>query len=569
MSAEGQAKSRKRREVALAFFLPIVLLAPFVNRAFNIDEPMFIWTAQQIVKNPFDYFGGYVERNKELEPMYLYNQNPPGFSYVLAVFGAMGGWSEPVMRLASLLAAGLCGLGTYLVASRFTDRPMLASAATVLTPAFLVSGATVMTDVALVACYVWSMYAGARWVETGRAGWLAGTVVLISIAGLMKYYGVTAAGLVVVYALMKRVKPGPWLAAFVVPVLVLAAFFWWSWRLYGVNLLTIAADVAQDTNVRSGDALWYREIVAAVFVGGCFAPIAFFAPRYMRPLALLAAMAIAVAAATPVIREYSMLQLELGTPTPYAWSMRLHLGAMALLGVLLVWLPVQDLLKKRDAASVVLSLWVLGALVFTTYINHLINARTLLPMVPALAILMARNVRATGAATGFRRAISFAPLASGAVLSMWVLLGDYAVAENGRYSAREAAKRAAADGVQLYYSGLWGFQYYVQLEGARVFQVEGDGWGDELHVRMQHGDLIAVSSDGRERWRPAPGEFEDAAFFAYPNRFGVATYHSADECGFYSHLAGILPYKFGLASREEYGLYRWTGPDFVPGAPAK
>jgi hypothetical protein len=58
-------------------------------------------------------------------------------------------------------------------------------------------------------------------------------------------------------------------------------------------------------------------------------------------------------------------------------------------------------------------------------------------------------------------------------------------------------------------------------------------------------------------------EFVGVEYFAYPNPFRVATYHPADEAGFYSHLAGILPYKFGLESPEEYGMYVWNGPSYV------
>ena len=34
-----------------------VLFAPFLNRAFNIDEPLFLWTAKQIRQHPFDPYG--------------------------------------------------------------------------------------------------------------------------------------------------------------------------------------------------------------------------------------------------------------------------------------------------------------------------------------------------------------------------------------------------------------------------------------------------------------------------------------------------------------------------------
>jgi hypothetical protein len=253
----------------------------------------------------------------------------------------------------------------------------------------------------------------------------------------------------------------------------------------------------------------------------------------------------------------------LGTTEPYGLNMRIHLGAMLLAGAILLPLPLVDFYRRRDVESAILALWVFGTVVFTVYVNHLINARTLLPAAPALAILVARNLPPPKPGAGRWRLATLLPLAAGLVFSVWVSLGDYAVAENGRFSARRAAERANSEGVDLYYSGLWGFQYYAQLERARVFTVEDLGWDEGFRIRMQHGDLLVVSSDGREKWRSPPEGFVLEEALAYPNRFGVATYHPADETGFYSHLAGIVPYKFGLRGREEYGLFRWTGPDYV------
>jgi len=118
--------------------------------------------------------------------------------------------------------------------------------------------------------------------------------------------------------------------------------------------------------------------------------------------------------------------------------------------------------------------------------------------------------------------------------------------------------------VMLHYSGLWGFQYYVRAQGAMPFSVIDGGYGGDHVIKMAHGDLLAVSSDGREKWRRAPERFEEVVFITAPNRARVVTYHPVEPAGFYSHLSGILPYKFGIASPEEYALYRWLGPTYVP-----
>ncbi len=558
MEQASQVGTTSRGAMALAFFLPILLLLPFINRAYNIDEPMFVWVAQHIVHHPLDYFGGSVERSSGPEPMYMYNQNPPGFSYVLAIFGAIGGWSEPVLRIASLLAAGLCSLGTYLVAARLTPRPLFAALLTILTPGFFVSANTVMTDVALTASYVWAVYFWLRWLDGGKKSHLAISIAIITAGTLMKYYAVTLVPLLVVYTLMKRKKPGAWIAGLGVPILAVVAFWLLSWQLYGVNLLDVAAGVAQDPSVRQGDEPMYREIVTLLFVGGCFAPMALCALFILRPIGAVAWIGTVVAALAFKMDGYSLIQLMIGTSDRYGLGMLIHLGLMLAAGGLLIVLPVRDTVQHRDAEGVLLALWVFGAIVFTLYLNHLINARTLLPLAPAMGIVIARNLPATAG-----RAVQFTPVALGAVLSLWVAWGDYIVAEGGRHAAREAIARAKAEKVGLYYAGLWGFQYYVTQGGGKAFSVIDGGYGGEHKIKMTHGDLLVISSDSREKWRTPPDRFEEIAFPSVPNRARVATYHPVDPAGFYSHLSGILPYKFGQSSQEEYGIYRWLGPTYV------
>ncbi len=45
------------REVALACALAFVLLVPFINKAYTIDDPLFLRAAQQIEKHPADFYG--------------------------------------------------------------------------------------------------------------------------------------------------------------------------------------------------------------------------------------------------------------------------------------------------------------------------------------------------------------------------------------------------------------------------------------------------------------------------------------------------------------------------------
>src|SRR5689334_6086976 len=46
----------------LSILLPLALLVPFMNKAYHIDDPLYLWSAKQILKNPFDYYGAIVNK---------------------------------------------------------------------------------------------------------------------------------------------------------------------------------------------------------------------------------------------------------------------------------------------------------------------------------------------------------------------------------------------------------------------------------------------------------------------------------------------------------------------------
>lgn len=53
------------------------LLVPFANKAFNIDDPLFIWSARHIQKNPLDFYGFSANWYGTEMPMSDITQNPP------------------------------------------------------------------------------------------------------------------------------------------------------------------------------------------------------------------------------------------------------------------------------------------------------------------------------------------------------------------------------------------------------------------------------------------------------------------------------------------------------------
>src|SRR5438128_8624280 len=104
---------------ALLALIAAAALAPFLNKAFHIDDPLFLWMAQQIAKHPLDPYGFDVNWSSFTQPMSMVMQNPPLCSYYIAAIGAIFGWSEISLHAAFLFWATMSILGTFALAQRF------------------------------------------------------------------------------------------------------------------------------------------------------------------------------------------------------------------------------------------------------------------------------------------------------------------------------------------------------------------------------------------------------------------------------------------------------------------
>src|SRR5262249_44134297 len=123
-----------------------------------------------------------------------------------------------------------------------------------------------------------------------------------------------------------------------------------------------------------------------------------------------------------------------------------------------------DLYERRDSNSLLLFMWVAGTFVFAAFINWTINGRSILPLTVAAGILISRRLeRATHSRTTSSAVVW--PLVGSAVLSLFVVQADFAIAN----TARTAAERIYALyglGHKVWFQGHWGFQYYMQQMGA-------------------------------------------------------------------------------------------------------
>jgi hypothetical protein len=509
----------------LAAAIVVATLLPFAGKAFHIDDPLFVWIARHVVDHPFDPYGFQVNWALTPRPIAEITKNPPLTSYFIAAIGSVAGWSEIALHLAFLVPAIALGLGTLELARRLCAKPFLAVLIAWLTPVTMITASGVTSDVLMLAMWVWALV---LW-HDGRL-WAAAT--LAGVAAWTKYFGAALLPLFALDALLRRTPVRRWAPPLVVPVVMLAAYQAWTAHLYGRGLLLDAAAYA--TNWRAGEniSVLDRTLMGLSFTGGCVLAALTFAPLLWRARGLIAGAIVAVAAGWLIATR----------TTTITDAERLAVGAHAVFfvagGLSLLTLAVDNLRRERSPDAALLAAWVLGTFIFASLVNWTINGRSILPLVPAAGILIARRLESAP-----RRALSGA-LAVSAVISWIVTVGDFQLAA----TARDASSlvQAKAQGRTVRFEGHWGFQYYMESWGAKPLDV--------VAMDFAPGDVVAIAYNntqivGLPRSKTGPTDR-----FEVGSALPASTMRSQAGAGFYASVFGPLPYRLGAMAPERYSM---------------
>jgi hypothetical protein len=557
---------RKNHRYVHYILLAVAVLAclvPFSGKPFNIDDTLFVYEARQIAQHPLDPFGFKVNWYLDAIPMAYETRNPPLASYYSAAAAIFVGWSERALHLAFLLPAIATIWGTYRLAQRLTNSPLLAAVATLLTPGFLVSANSVMCDTMALALWLWAIIFWVEGLELRKPSYLAISAVLITLCALTKYFGIALILLLAAYSFVRQRRLGSWAWYLLVPILALTEYQHWTKAVYGLRMITFAAHIA--TGVRQGRhaSILANVLVDLGFVGGCALPALTFAPIIWPRKKILAVCMLSALAGFFISTGRMSLGETLGPSDFYRrWFLvGVQLTLFIAAGFSVMALAAADAWKRRDADSLMLMLWVLGTFIFTGFVNWTINARSVLPLIPAVGILLARRVDALPAPSMRRRwrpAMLAMPLTLAGAVSLWLTWADMELANSARTAATLIEQKTQNQPGTVWFMGHWGFQYYMESFGARAVAVN-----DPPH---QPGDYLAVAESAR-LFEMRPEFVASSDVIQIPMRLGITTAQSQLGAGYYSADTGPLPFAVGPVPPERYELIR-LGRKLSPAATA-
>jgi hypothetical protein len=405
----------------------------------------------------------------------------------------------------------------------------------------MVSGTSVMCDVPMVALWVW---AASFWIDGNGDpynNWLlVAAGLMIAAAGLTKYFGLSLIPLLASYSLIRRTPIRRWLPCLLIPVAIFLLYELITYRMYGFGLLTDAFAFSADARRELHPNSIPRTIDSLCFTGGGLIIVIFFVPLLFR----LKGWIVCASGIVGVSIITYLVRIGEGTN----WGISIQQAVFIMTACLLLTVVVSDFIKNRDDKSSLLALWVLGTFVFASMVNWTVSERIILPMAPAVGILISRRLarwtpRIASKLTRARFAIAFVPALS---LSLLVTFADYRWAIEMHNAVEHIRLYRSNVGQHLWFQGHWGFQYYMEQIGGEALDFSAS--------EMLPGDLLVRPSFGYGLTDLPDNNLENVAEIPTTPFSRLTVMNSSIGAGFYSSVIGPLPYVFGRVEPEKYWI---------------
>ena len=562
---------------------------PFIHQAFHLDDRIYLEIADNILNQPFFPFDYLIVFEGLVAPDAASHGHLPLISYYIAFLKVLtGSDSEWVYHLAFLVFPMLGAVGFYDLAKGHLRFPLPAACLLAVSPAYFVSSHTLMTDVPLVAFWVFSLSRFLRICEGrgARLDWVLCALTLLAAA----FISMLTVGLLILMAAYLVIhggvkgEPIPTGRQFwpMVVLLCLPILLWLIWHLrayfhYDRIILINTFLLMSKREAFSWELMGTKSLSFILNVGGTFLfPLALwygFASRISVRVMLLIFL-------LSFVPFYALL-------TGWTWIQIFLFALFLSSGLLVLWhlfclilgflawgwnalqlsgwgqlahsfgelrspvpeepnSPQQSEIVRLRKRELLFLLWFLGVGFICLVAYYIGSVRYTLLALPPLLLLWMRTLETRIQEIYFLRNLIWASVVVTALYSMLIGYADYRFAEAYRRSSEEITRQYAQPGRTLWYSGEWGFRYYFERNEAKLLTANGVGpkVGDVI-IKPYLATPWVTLYDG-----PEYSELLDQhiPLMDYPLRILDFSSHA----GFYSSWFGILPFSITSGERWEW-----------------
>ena len=525
-----------RRQRLIAFLIPLILSAPFINRAFFVDDSYFVQIASWLKDNPtrpYDFTAddAAIGNHGWEKDGFVRMVNPLAHQYFLAALMKLGGARIWFLRLGTVLLTGFAAIFVFELARRWTDHPLFAVVLTAAGPPYWLTAHSLLIDSTMGFFFVGALFYFIRCSETGD--WSSGALsgLFMGLALLSKYTAALIFPLSAVWFVMRWKKvpaKAPLILAWVIGLASLLAYSAWTAHLYGrPHILAASSRMV-------GHFGWAKVAMLAIFFSGaCLAPIGGWsgAPRWL----------IATGVAVGTLLTGLFFSSVGGFP----------MAAAALLGFWIATTLVFLVRLAIDAPSGVwprdafIACWVFGFLAMMLVVMDWVAVRYYHIVAPAVAIAVVRMFERRG--DGATRRIAWSSLALIAFTGL-LAFSDYRQAEPARRIGALLHARGVEGGPRHFYLG----------DSFTMSYLRDDGWVPAFaSTAFQPGDLVL----SKEVTMPLVWfvqkrlPLRTVETFNFPTWFPIKVMDFRASAGFYASVWGALPFAWSTGPWERFRLY--------------
>ncbi|MBI4875413.1 MAG: glycosyltransferase family 39 protein, partial [Acidobacteria bacterium] len=432
-----------KRGVWIVLGLVLLLRLPFLNQAIQGDDVKYIALAQHAQIDPLHpKHTPYVFEGKVVDMRG--HPHPPLNAWVLGgLLALVGDVYEVPYHAAYIVFSVIAALAMWSLALRFSSRPLLATLLFLATPAFVVNGGSLESDLPFLAFWLAAVALFVRAADRRSLAILMAACLTMALAALAAYQAVVLVPVLAacLWFHQRRWRWG-WLAL-ATPPLVLAAWQVWERASTGALPAAVLAGYFQTYDLQSlANKLRNAGALTVHSAWLVFPGLVLAAFRRWWPVA------VAAAAAGFFLDAHPLFWVSFGT------------------GVLLI-----ASLCKPDF----LRAWALLFFAAALAMFFAGSARYLLPMAAPVALLVTEQLRdrPRWLAAGFALQLA---------LSLALAAVNYQHWDGYRLAARALAGDAARG--RVWTNGEWGLRFYLEAEGALPIQ-EGQA--------VQPGEIVVSS----------------------------------------------------------------------------
>ena len=513
---------------------------PFLRQAFHIDDSVFIYLARHILSHPLDPYNFSLIYNGVSTTVYSIYSSPPLGGYLLAAMLRLFGEGELPLHAAHLFYPMMCGIFVYLIARKCVRDDLLSLGAALvflLSPALSVMGHTIMLDVPSLFFFLATIY---LFMEAGDRGniWLyVASGFFGGAACLMRYTALAVFPILFLFFLARPANRN--VRAVISPAVSGVIFLLWYFialKLYSSAYWSNLSSFQSGRNNVSRISMHFLANITYC-AGTSVFPLSFFALfAALRTKWTLALVGIAVLILLWCGR---LLAAGLGhTPSQITLFLVICVAYSVFLaaasGKIRQWI-------SEKTECVVLFVWIIFLMGFNSLFLHASVKYNVLTMPPIaiLFVVLLKDVYPKRYVL-----ILAATIILTAFLASMVSFSDMRYANSYKEYAEKVYKGYKREGNKIFFTGHWGWEYYMAKMGAQPIVSNGEN-------KLSKGDIIVIPS---VPWpQRLPPEIKPRLALRekvdVPFPFPIRTMSGPANAFFYANYnyprhQGVLPYTF-------------------------